>query len=697
MPSPYNYTSLAEFLVGDKEKNIRERLQLVRILSRSSTLPKVENIYIHPSSTQPDSFYIQAGISITIGTNYLAKPQAALLCLRYGLEWQIWYKNQQDKNFDPRICDLAACKVAEKFYELTPHQDKAASGDIPKKLAENIFKFSQNDKVEAVLPTIDFEGLKQFHNQHAPDSIINQKEIAILNHLASPLEYLMMSGGDQRLNVDPDLLLNKYGCRPFPRPESFTFASSTATSISNAAYNKAQVKRKLLIKKSFKEGLEQTVSDFAEFIKKSLKTSLKLPENTSLLLAPSGTDISLYITGICQAIVKKEIVHILVAADETGSGVPLALKGQHFSDRTSQGDAVKKGTPIPGFKQGELHPIKLRLEKGGLKETDTVDQEVHKAVKNAINQGKQPILHAMDQSKLGYSAPSEQCLRDLQKKYGSQVLTLIDNSQLRVDPNDIQAYINRGYLMTITGSKFFTGPPFNGALLIPQALAKDWETCQGKLPKGLLHYSYENEWPDWPMTRDLQHGFNLGTNMRWFASICEIERYYKTPLSLRYLGVDLFCDHVDNAITAASFLEHLPSYNTNQPRKAINPQKMKDRQTIFPFFIKQNGKVLTKPEIDRLYRLLNQDLSNLFQEESEDTQRLATRACHIGQPVSAIYKDGSPSGVVRINLGARVISESWKDRDSSIFFRAIQEQMIQVDIIIRKIELILKHPQLLTE
>jgi hypothetical protein len=27
-------------------------------------------------------------------------------------------------------------------------------------------------------------------------------------------------------------LLNKYGCRPFPRPDAFTFASSTGTSVS---------------------------------------------------------------------------------------------------------------------------------------------------------------------------------------------------------------------------------------------------------------------------------------------------------------------------------------------------------------------------------------------------------------------------------------------------------------------------------
>jgi hypothetical protein len=57
----------------------------------------------------------------------------------------------------------------------------------------------------------------------------------IVENLAKPTNYLLMSGGDLRLNIDEIDLLNKYGCRPFPRPDAFTFASSTGTSVSNFA------------------------------------------------------------------------------------------------------------------------------------------------------------------------------------------------------------------------------------------------------------------------------------------------------------------------------------------------------------------------------------------------------------------------------------------------------------------------------
>jgi hypothetical protein len=38
----------------------------------------------------------------------------------------------------------------------------------------------------------------------------------LVENLAKPTEYLLMSGGDLRLNIDEIDLLNKYGCRPFP-------------------------------------------------------------------------------------------------------------------------------------------------------------------------------------------------------------------------------------------------------------------------------------------------------------------------------------------------------------------------------------------------------------------------------------------------------------------------------------------------
>src|SRR5699024_178783 len=125
--------------------------------------------------------------------------------------------------------------------------------EIPVELAENIRRFSEEDDVREVMADINFTQLERFHGGDEIEGDIKEEYLQMINYLAYPIEYLMTLGGDFRLKVDPDELLNKYGCRPFPRPEAFTFASSTASSISNTAYNRAQFKRKNLIRQSLKE------------------------------------------------------------------------------------------------------------------------------------------------------------------------------------------------------------------------------------------------------------------------------------------------------------------------------------------------------------------------------------------------------------------------------------------------------------
>lgn len=685
-----NQNTLVEFIYQDNlAETTSDKIQLVRILSRSSTLPKVQNINIQPLNSNPDGFYIQAGRSIKLGANILSNPVVALIYIRYGLEWQIWYKSQPKKDFDPRLCDIAACRVTAEFYNTIPEDDTKSLNKIPEEFFKIFYKFTYDSNLPA-LSEADFEQLGLMHNKDYPEQPLKKESLDILSHLAFPLEYLLMNGGDMRLQIDPKRLLNKYGCRPFPRPKAFTFASSTATSISNIAFNQTEKKREQLIEKCFEIGCEKTLSKFLDDIKADLKATLSLPEDASVILAPSGTDISLLFAGLCQTLFHKPIVHILVASDETGSGVPMALKGNHFSDRSSQGVSVTKETPLDAFRETELINIPLKNEKGHLKHRQDLDNEVERAFEHVIKKGAQPILHVMNQSKLGFTAPSENCLLNLENKFGKDFFALIDNSQLRMSRRKICNYVQRDYMMTITGSKFFTGPPFNGALILP----KIWETLFAEseidLPEGLIHYVFKNDFPTgWKSIKKFKYGTNLGTLMRWYASFVELERYFETPVALRNLATEMFCKHVEMSIERAVFLQAL----SVGEEKANDSFKTNERRTIFPFFILSNGKVLSRNEVDCVYKLLNQSLSALFDLKDEDLGLLGDQACHIGQPVKAIYKDGTPSGVVRISLGSRVISESWKDQDVSLFFQKIEEQMNQVDIIIRKIKLILNHPE----
>src|SRR5215467_9564124 len=99
-------------------------------------------------------------------------------------------------------------------------------------------------------------------------------DAASMELLSRPLEWLLASGGDARLALDPATRLNGYGCRPFPRPEAFTFASSTATSISSRAYAAAAGARQALLRNARRIGFEQAFDDALERLRGDLKKSL---------------------------------------------------------------------------------------------------------------------------------------------------------------------------------------------------------------------------------------------------------------------------------------------------------------------------------------------------------------------------------------------------------------------------------------
>ncbi|MCG9792655.1 hypothetical protein [Flavobacterium algicola] len=665
---------------------------LVRILKRFNTVPKINNINIITSTSEPTIFRIVPNKSIIIGSSFLDKPILALVYLRYGIEWQLWYKAVNNEKEDATLCDLAALEVTRIFYNLLPKNDKEKLENLDDFLV-NLIKSDSDLNTDAILKNKE---IQSYHKLDTSNSVFKDSWKPIVENLAKPTEYLLMSGGDMRLNIDEIQLLNKYGCRPFPRPEAYTFASSTASSVSNFAYDKTDKVRSILIKNSLKKGFKKTTIEFSELLKSNLRKIFKLSEESEIIFSPSGTDSALQIAAITQIISDKEITHILVASDETGSGVASALQGCHFETTTALNIPIVKGERIKGFRDVDLIKIPFRDAKGALKTSAQVDEEVYNAVAKTNAQGRHVVLHTIDQSKLGYQSPTDDLITKLNAIEDLSIQIVVDGSQLRLDPKDIQNYLNKGYIVTITGSKFFTGPPYSGALLLPKSVNKVVQSIQNNVPEGLTQYYNHSDWPtSWFCANKLSEGFNYGSYMRWNAAIVEMTRYHKTPILYRNMGIEMFCNFIDDSIKDAIFLE--PIYGDETRAKSYNSKEfgIRNIRTIFPFFILNNKGALPVEKVKKLYTLLNSDLSKQFEDSSIEIIRLAAQKCHIGQAVNVIYTNDLESAVLRISLGARVISESWVNRDISLFFRNIELQMTQITTTIKKIELILSNSELL--
>ena len=679
----YNRTSLFE------KENVN---YLVRVLKRFNTVPKINNINIITSATEPNVFKIIPNKSIIIGSAFLNQPVLALVYLRYGIEWQLWYKALNSEKKDTVLCDIAALEVTRIFYKLLPKDDK----EKLEKLDYFLINLIKNESDLSTECSLKHEGLQSFHGLQTLENNCKESWKPIIENLAKPTEYLLMAGGDLRLNIDEIELLNKYGCRPFPRPDAFTFASSTASSVSNFAFDKTDKVRSILINNSLKNGFKKATIDFSQLLKDNLRKIFKLNDECEIIFSPSGTDSSLQIAAITQIMSDKEITHILVASDETGSGVASALKGCHFENTTALNYPVKKGDRIEGFRDVNLIKIPFRDANGALKSSTQLDEEVFNAVFKTSELGRHVVLHTMDQSKLGYQSPSDEFIKKLNslKKLSMQII--VDGSQLRLDPKDIQNYLSKGYIVTITGSKYFTGPPYCGALILPKNVAKVISSAKTTLPKGLTQYYNHSDWPtSWSCSNDLSDGYNYGSYMRWNAAIVEMDRYYKTPILYRNMGIEMFCNFVEDSIKDAGFL--VPIYGDETKTNAYHSKEfgIRNIRTIFPFFILKNNVALSVDNVKKLYTLLNSDLSDKFADSSIEIIRLAAQKCHIGQAVEVKYSNDIESAVLRMSLGARVISESWVNRDISLFFRNIELQMNQITIIIKKIELIINTPDLL--
>ena len=88
-------------------------------------------------------------------------------------------------------------------------------------------------------------------------------------------------GGDPRLTLDPISRLNDYGCGPAPAPQTLSFASSTASPISERGYERAGLAREELMRSAIALGLEEALDERIEAMREELKAHLALPRPAS--------------------------------------------------------------------------------------------------------------------------------------------------------------------------------------------------------------------------------------------------------------------------------------------------------------------------------------------------------------------------------------------------------------------------------
>ena len=495
--------------------------------------------------------------------------------------------------------------------------------------------------------------------------------------LFAPLDRLLVAGGDTRLAINPISGLNEYGCQSTPCPDTLSFSSSTATSISERAYDRAQVAREALMRSAIDVGIDAALDERVEEMRDELRSFLGLtPGLADVVFSPSGTDAQLQSLFLARALLGPELVTVVVAADQTGSGTVNTSRGCHFSAATANGSQVQKGEPIAGLASA-LTSVALPLfdEAGQIRSPAATDSTVLEAVERAVAGGTKVLLQVMDSSKFGWRAPSDDCLEAITARWPNQVQILVDACQMRLGRPRLRKYLERGYMTIVTGSKFFTGPPFSGALLVPGKFASALDAASA-MPPGLLEYFSRSDWPqNWPLLRSrFPVRTNFGQWLRWEAAIEEIGDYYRVPDSFRKSALATFGQAVEGMIAASPALALLPW----QGRRVDADDEEMAQRTIFSFVIRQGTRLRSLEECRALYRTLAGNAAN---------SKALAQPCLIGQPV-ALGSDPSPPAALRISASARLVSEAWSP-NADVAQRNLQRAIDQAATAIANLETLL--------
>jgi hypothetical protein len=519
-----------------------------------------------------------------------------------------------------------------------------------------------------------------------------------VEELTRPLENLIVAGGDSRLVVDPRTGLNRYGTTPRPRPEAVQFSSSTASSISESAFALCDTVRRSILSHLLTTGDDpsRVGMEVGDHIRNEIAGFFGLHiHEADTVLAPSGTDTELLTTLIALAADRRPVVNILVAPEETGRGVILAGEGRYFDDMAATGIPVRKGEAAWPDRAVRVVAVPIRDEAGAKRSDQDIERDIEDLVARGVTAGERAIVHVVLGSKTGLSAPSPDSVERLTARFGSDVDIVVDACQLRVSPDVLGDCVRRGWLVQISGSKFLTGPPFSGALLMPLSMRGRAASIAALLARAPA-VSHPDHWgrfwrdrlPDGPWPTP-----SFGILFRWIAALVEGSLLSAVPSPVSHHAFDRFRTALAARLTRSEWLLPIEVAEDGTPA-GDEPSDLAARSIVCFAPTVSGGaggrRRLSLAECQRLFELLNLDVVQKLPDLTEADAALARQAAHIGQPVE--LRPGVPEvpTILRLVVGARfftIVGFAGPGAEEAALTSEVTDAIRAVD----KLELLLRH------
>jgi hypothetical protein len=463
----------------------------------------------------------------------------------------------------------------------------------------------------------------------------------------------LVSGGDDRLSLDARSGLNIYGYDAAPRPFDIDMGSSTASAISEHGFDAARRHHARLVDAIRAEGAATVHRAEIDVIRDRIRAALgsrgQAPD-VDIITAPSGTDVHL-LAALLMVPEGRSLLTITSEGSETGSAVGTACAGRHFMRHPPSGVEVLQGAALD-IAHANI-ALAVRDAAGELRDETEIEAQLDATIADALAEGKDCLLVVTDVSKTGLIAPGLETVLRLRARHGARLGIMIDACQLRISPATIRAYLEQGFPVAITGSKFLGGPIFSGALLIPGMLA---ERLRGRaLPDAIGDYFSAADFPaGWAMRAALPERADMGVLLRWHAALLEWDRLLAIPPAEVERITRAFALTVDHRLRRDPAFERVATRALERRPLGLGRQDIQayDRfPTIFPFLLAK------RDPAGHAIGLLNSDETRAVHQRLASGDGVA-RVVRLGQPVALGTRSGMQVAALRLCLGARWIVEA---------------------------------------